>query len=50
MLAGTVVNNAILLVDYINNLRESGMERNEAILKAGPTRLRPILRTTLTTI
>jgi HAE1 family hydrophobic/amphiphilic exporter-1 len=50
MLAGIVVNNAILLVDYINNLRESGMERNEAILKAGPTRLRPILMTTLTTI
>src|SRR5690606_19192570 len=50
MLAGIVVNNTILLVDYINNLRESGMERNEAILKAGPTRLRPILMTTLTTI
>src|SRR5690606_12322657 len=50
MLAGIVVNNAILLVDYINNLRESGMERDEAILKAGPTRLRPILMTTLTTI
>jgi HAE1 family hydrophobic/amphiphilic exporter-1 len=50
MLSGIVVNNAILLVDYINNLRESGMERDEAILKAGPTRLRPILMTTLTTI
>lgn len=50
MLSGIVVNNAIILVDYINNLRESGMERDEAILKAGPTRLRPILMTTLTTI
>jgi hydrophobic/amphiphilic exporter-1 (mainly G- bacteria), HAE1 family len=50
MLAGIVVNNAIVLVDYINTLRSRGMERREAILKAGPTRLRPILMTTLTTI
>ncbi|HYE84262.1 MAG TPA: efflux RND transporter permease subunit [Clostridia bacterium] len=50
MLAGIVVNNAIVLVDYINTLRSRGMERQEAILKAGPTRLRPILMTTLTTI
>jgi HAE1 family hydrophobic/amphiphilic exporter-1 len=50
MLAGIVVNNAIVLVDYINTLRERGMEREEAIIKAGPTRLRPILMTTLTTI
>ncbi|NLK01378.1 MAG: efflux RND transporter permease subunit [Clostridia bacterium] len=50
MLAGIVVNNAIVLVDYINQLRSSGLEREEAILKAGPHRLRPILMTTLTTI
>lgn len=50
MLAGIVVNNAIVLVDYINTLRERGYGREEAILKAGPTRLRPILMTTLTTI
>lgn len=50
MLAGIVVNNAIVLVDYINTLRGSGMKREEAIIKAGPTRLRPILMTTLTTI
>lgn len=50
MLAGIVVNNAIVLVDYINTLRRRGMERREAILQAGPTRLRPILMTALTTI
>lgn len=50
MLAGIVVNNAIVLVDYINTLRERGLDRDEAIIKAGPTRLRPILMTTLTTI
>jgi len=50
MLAGIVVNNAIILVDYINVLRRRGLERNEAILTAGPIRLRPILMTSLTTI
>ncbi len=50
MLAGIVVNNGIILVDYINQLRQRGMERDEAILTAGPTRLRPILMTALTTI
>ncbi|WP_077214930.1 efflux RND transporter permease subunit [Bacillus dakarensis] len=50
MLAGIVVNNAIVLVDYINILRARGMERTEAILKAGPSRLQPILMTTLTTV
>ncbi|HZX47309.1 MAG TPA: efflux RND transporter permease subunit, partial [Clostridia bacterium] len=45
-----VVNNAIVMVDYINTLRSRGAERNEAILKAGPVRLRPILMTTLTTV
>lgn len=50
LLAGIVVNNAIVLVDYINILRKRGMDRNAAIEKAGPTRLRPILMTALTTI
>ncbi|WP_079710610.1 efflux RND transporter permease subunit [Paraliobacillus ryukyuensis] len=50
MLAGIVVNNAIVLVDYINILRERGMSRYEAILEAGTSRMRPILMTTLTTI
>ncbi|SJZ30244.1 efflux RND transporter permease subunit [Selenihalanaerobacter shriftii] len=50
MLAGIVVNNAIVLVDYINILRSRGIERREAILKAGPVRLRPVLMTALTTI
>ncbi|MDA8210848.1 MAG: efflux RND transporter permease subunit [Clostridia bacterium] len=50
MLAGIVVTNAIVLVDYINVLRGRGMERDAAILKAGPTRLRPILMTALTTV
>ena len=50
MLAGIVVNNAIVLVDYINILKGRGMDTESAIIKAGPTRLRPILMTTLTTI
>ncbi len=50
MLAGIVVNNAIVLVDYINTLRRRGMELREAILQAGPVRLRPVLMTALTTI
>lgn len=50
MLAGIVVNNAIVLVDYIETLRGRGMNRLDAILKAGPTRLRPVLMTTLTTV
>ncbi|SDK14533.1 efflux RND transporter permease subunit [Sediminibacillus albus] len=50
MLAGIVVNNAIVLVDYINILRRRGMDRFEAILEAGASRMRPILMTTLTTI
>ncbi|MFQ6116241.1 MAG: efflux RND transporter permease subunit, partial [bacterium] len=50
MLAGIVVNNAIVLVDYINQLRARGMEKTEAIIKAGKVRLRPILMTTSTTV
>jgi len=50
MLAGIVVNNAIVLIDYINQLRREGVARNEAIVRGGRTRLRPILMTTLTTI
>lgn len=50
MLSGIIVNNGIVLVDYINQLRESGMEKFEAIVEAGRTRLRPILMTAITTI
>ncbi|ATW26354.1 efflux RND transporter permease subunit [Candidatus Formimonas warabiya] len=50
MLVGIVLNNAIVLVDYINTLRKRGIERREAILQAGPVRLRPILMTTLCTV
>jgi len=50
MLAGIVVNNAIVLVDYINLMRKQGMDMREAILEGGRRRLRPILMTTLTTV
>lgn len=50
MLAGIVVNNGIILVDFIDRLRREGMERIPAIIQAGRTRLRPILMTTLTTV
>lgn len=50
ILVGIVVNNAIVLVDYINHRRRNGEDRAEAILKAGPIRIRPILMTALTTI
>jgi len=50
MLTGIIVNNGIVLVDYINQLRLEGMDRRAAILDAGKTRMRPILMTTLTTI
>ena len=50
MLVGVIVNNGIVLVDYINQLRLEGMGRREAIIEAGVTRLRPILMTSITTI
>lgn len=50
MLSGIIVNNGIVLVDYINQLRSEGMEKKEAIVTAGKTRIRPVLMTALTTI
>ncbi len=50
MLAGIIVNNGIVLIDYMNQLRGEGMEKRQAILTAGRTRLRPVLMTALTTI
>ena len=49
-LAGIVVNNAIVLIDYINKLRERGFEVKEAVVAAGATRLRPVILTAVTTI
>ena len=49
-LAGIVVNNSIVLVDYVMQLRDQGMEKREAIIEGGATRLRPVLLTALTTI
>ena len=50
MMAGIVVNNAIVLVDYVNQLRRRGMDPRTAIQQAAVTRLRPILMTTATTV
>lgn len=50
MLAGIIVNNGIVIVDYMNQLIAQGVEKHEAILQAGRTRLRPVLMTALTTI
>lgn len=50
LLVGLVMNNSIVLIDYINQLRKKGHTAREAILIAGPIRLRPILMTTFTTI
>ena len=50
MLAGIIVNNGIVMVDYINQLRGEGMDKKDAIVESGKARLRPILMTTLTTV
>ncbi len=50
ILMGTVVNNGIVLVDYVNQLRRGGLEKRDALVAAGQTRMRPILMTALTTI
>ena len=50
MLVGIIVNNGIVLVDYVNQLRVEGMSCRDALLEAGKTRMRPILMTTITTI
>jgi len=50
MLGGIVVNNSIILVDYINTLRKNGVSQQEAVVEGGKARLRPILMTALTTI
>ena len=50
VLAGVIVNNGIVFVDYVNQLRIGGMEKREALVETGKTRMRPILMTALTTI
>ena len=50
MLSGIIVNNGIVLVDYVNQLRRQGMSKKEAIVEAARTRMRPVLMTALTTI
>ena len=50
MLAGLIVNNGIVLIDYINQARRQGMKKHDAIIDAGKTRERPILMTAMTTI
>lgn len=50
ILVGIIVNNAIVLVDYVNQLRARGMKKREALVLAGRVRLRPIMMTTLTTV
>jgi HAE1 family hydrophobic/amphiphilic exporter-1 len=50
ILAGVVVNNGIVMVDYVNQLRKKGMKKYEALIEAAATRLRPILITALSTI
>lgn len=50
VLMGTIVNNGIVFVDYVNQLRIGGLDRHSALIAAGKTRMRPILMTTLTTV
>ncbi|MCR5213960.1 MAG: efflux RND transporter permease subunit [Eubacterium sp.] len=50
MLAGIIVNNGIVLVDYVNQLRRQGMSKKDAIIESAKTRLRPVLMTAITTI
>jgi len=50
LLGGIVVNNAIIMIDHINQLRRHGMEKHEAIITGAADRLRPVLMTSLTTI
>ena len=50
LMVGVVVNNGIVIVDHINQLRKEGLPRHEAIVQAGQDRLRPVLMTALTTI
>ena len=50
VLSGVVVNNGIVFIDYVNQLRDSGLSKKEALVKAGKTRMRPILMTAITTI
>ncbi|MCK5270923.1 MAG: efflux RND transporter permease subunit, partial [Sedimentisphaerales bacterium] len=50
MLVGLVINNSIIVLDYVNTLRRRGKSRHDAIIEAGSTRLRPILMANLTTV
>ena len=50
VLSGVVVNNGIVFVDYVNQLRLDGVDKREALIETGITRMRPILMTALTTI
>ena len=50
LLVGVVVNNAIVLIDAVNRLRRAGLDKTDAVVRAGHIRLRPILMTTLTSV
>lgn len=50
VLSGVVVNNGIVFIDYVNQLREAGVSKKEALVQAGKTRMRPILMTAITTV
>jgi len=49
-LSGVVVNDSIVLVDFINRLRKQGLDRRKSIIEAGQLRLRPVILTTVTTV